>query len=106
MSQAITDASYIATLVFAFFIFLAGVGSLIGYLLAKKVRGKYMAISSAVYWAVYLINLYFVYLYSYHREGLYQIDAIYTLSRLVYFSGFLIPFLNLAYVITWYRLKN
>ena len=106
MSQAITPNSYVEMLAFIFFISMAGAGSLIGYVLAKKIRGKHMTIGSAVYWTVYLINLYFVYLYSYHREGLYQIDAIYALSTFLYLSGFVIPFLNLAYIITWYRLRH
>jgi len=106
MSQAYTPASYSAGLFLTFVFLLALSGSLIGYVLARKVRGKYMAFGSLVYWIAYFINLYFVYVYSYYREGLYQIDAVYTLSTLVLFSVFLVPFLNLVYVARWYRLKH
>jgi len=106
MSLATADVSSLFVWDVAIFILLAGVSLLIGYVLAKNVRGKHMAIGSAVYWAVYLINLYFVYYFSYNYEGLRQIYPIYALSGLIYFSGYLMLFLDLAYAITWYRLKH
>jgi len=79
---------YIIGILFYNVAFLASIGAVIGYVLSKKVRGKYMAIGSAVYWTISLINLYF-----------------FTVNVLFFWSTFLVPFLNLAYIIGKYRLN-
>jgi len=77
--------------------FLAFIGAVIGYVLSKKVRGKHMAIGSAVYWTISLINLYFTtfYIHDYIAR---------TVNAIILFSMFLVPFLNLAYIVGKYRL--
>jgi len=83
--------------------FLAFIGAVIGYVLSKKVRGKYMAIGSAVYWTISLINLYFfiLYLHTFHIPRI-----VSTVNAIIFWSIFLVPFLNLAYIIGRYRLKH
>jgi len=84
---------------FCIFYFLGSVGASIGYVLSKKVRGKYMAVGSAVYWTISLINLHFTTFYIRDR-------TVRTVNAIILFSMFLVPFLNLAYIIGRYRLKH
>jgi hypothetical protein len=102
MNVSYTDYSYVFGILVLFISFLVFIGLLVGYVLAKKVRGRHMAIGSALYWTISFINLYFINLYYYRREGIYQIPTIYTLSSLIFWSMFLVPFLNLAYIIQKY----
>lgn len=105
-SVAITPSGYVQGFFVLFISLLALVGVFIGYILAKKVKGRHMAIGSAVYWTVSFINLFLIYRYSYHHESLYQIPAIYTLSNLIWWSVFLVPFVNVAYIVRKYTLKH
>lgn len=101
MSVQITPASY-SLAIFGVLIFsLAFFGFLMGSFLARKARGKYMAIGSAIYWTVYFINLYLINRYYYHRESLYQVPAIYALSGLLMFSGLLVLSLDITYIATY-----
>jgi hypothetical protein len=77
---------------------IALIGIFIGYILSKKVRGRHMAIGSAVYWTISLINLYYFSLYYYHNGGLYQNPTVSALSVLILISMFLVLFLNVAYI--------
>ncbi|MCZ2856233.1 MAG: hypothetical protein O2U62_03975 [Candidatus Bathyarchaeota archaeon] len=85
---------------------LALIGLFSGYILAKRVKIMHVAVGSAVYWTVAFINLYFRYLYFYHHESLYQIPAFYALSNLIWWSVFLVPFLNIGYLFRKYTLKH
>ncbi len=78
---------------------LALTGLSIGYVLAEVVKGRHMAIGSAVYWAIYFVNWY-------NREFLAQIPAIYPFSIRLLYSGALVLFLTLAYAIRKYTLKR
>jgi len=94
---------YIFSIFFTIVSFLAFIGAIIGYVLSKLVRGKHMAIGSAVYWMISIINLYFftLYLTTFHIPRIVR-----TVNWLILWSMFLVPFLNLAYIVGRYRLKH
>jgi len=98
LSIAYTPSSYALSIFFGIVSFLAFIGAIIGYVLSKLVRGKYMAIGSAVYWTISLINLYFTtfYIHDYIAR---------TVNAIIFFSMFLVPFLNIAYIVGKYGLK-
>ncbi len=59
MSQAYTPGSYVLGLFLTWVLFLALSGFLIGYVLARKVRGKYMAFGSLAYWVFTFLLLFY-----------------------------------------------
>lgn len=87
MSEATTPQSFVFGILLLFIFLLAVTGVLIGYFLAKKVRSKYMAIGSVIYWTITLLYL--------------SIDG--NLVSSIFLSIFLVLFLNIAYIITKYR---
>jgi len=98
LSVAYTPQSYVNSILLTFVFFLGTIGAIIGYVLSKKVRGKHMAIGSTVYWTISLINLYFATFYIHDR-------IMCTVNALILFSMFLVPFLNVAYIVGKYGHK-